>query len=84
MAKLYPPNIEGTLPAFCGSALTVPFSMNRAVSTADIRGFAIKIKRVNDNSLIYSGKTDHYDTRFKFEAYFSVPDSILSFQSSSN
>ena len=77
MAKLYPPNIEGTLPAFCGSALTVPFSMNRAVSTAEVRGFAIKIKRVNDNSLIYTGRTDNFDTNFKFEAYFIVSESLF-------
>lgn len=74
MAKLYPPNIEGTLPAFSGSALTVPFSMNRAVSANEVRGFAIKIKRVNDNSLVCSSKTENFDVDLNFEAYFDLSD----------
>ena len=36
--KLYPPNIEGTIPAFYGTVLTVPFSMNKAVSKRDVYG----------------------------------------------
>jgi hypothetical protein len=36
MAKLYPPNIEGTIPAFATTngttTLVVPFSLNKAVS----------------------------------------------------
>ena len=39
MSRLYPPNIEGTIPAFCydkgeegTTIIVVPFSMNRAVS----------------------------------------------------
>jgi hypothetical protein len=40
MAKLYPPYIEGKLPAFTGTAglLVVPFSMNRAVGSGEIMG----------------------------------------------
>jgi hypothetical protein len=29
--KLYPPVIEGTIPAFSGTELTVPFAMNKTV-----------------------------------------------------
>jgi hypothetical protein len=40
--KLYPPNIEGTIPAFYGSGgtaqLIVPFSMNRTVSKSEVKG----------------------------------------------
>jgi hypothetical protein len=39
--KLYPPNIEGTIPAFYGkgtATLTVPFSMNRTVSKSEVWG----------------------------------------------
>ena len=33
MARLAPPIVEGTIPAFWGTAITVPFAMNRSVST---------------------------------------------------
>jgi hypothetical protein len=50
--KLYPPVIEGALPAFYGTdILSVPFSMNRAVSASDVDGFALKIKTVSGNYL---------------------------------
>jgi len=39
MAKLYPPNVEGKLPAFTGTTLVVPFSMNRAVGPGEVGGF---------------------------------------------
>ena len=36
MAKLFPPNIEGTIPAFYsddnGAVITVPFTMNKAIA----------------------------------------------------
>lgn len=47
MAKLYPPVIEGTIPAFSGTSIEVPFSMNRAVSTSEISGLVLKIKKIN-------------------------------------
>ena len=52
MAKLYPPHINGTIPAFYASiegttTLVVPFSMNRAVSFAEIKGFMLQIKTLN-------------------------------------
>ena len=46
--KLYPPIIEGTLPAFYGSIIKVPFTMNKSVSKQDIDGFALKIKTVQN------------------------------------
>ena len=52
MAKLYPPVIEGTIPAFYGTTLVVPFSMNRAVGKADIIGFSLKVKTVQTNTYV--------------------------------
>lgn len=47
MLKLYPPVINGTIPAFSGTTLVVPFSLNRAVAKAEIYGFSLKIKTIN-------------------------------------
>lgn len=54
MAKLYPPIIPGTLPAFYGTVanITVPFSMNKAVNTNEISGFSLKIKTAYSNTFI--------------------------------
>lgn len=52
MSKLYPPVIEGTIPAFNGTTLVVPFSMNRSVSKADIKGFSVKVKTIQSNSFV--------------------------------
>ena len=51
MAKLYPPYISGSLPAFCKEKegdfyLEIPFSMNPGVGESDISGFALIIKDV--------------------------------------
>ena len=54
MAKLYPPIIGGTIPAFYTEGATkivVPFSMNKAVGKSEIFGFSLKIKYV-DGSII--------------------------------
>ena len=50
--KLYPPMIEGTIPAFYGTVLTVPFSMNKTVSKQDVHGMQIKIKAVQSSAYI--------------------------------
>ena len=49
MGKLYPPHIEGTLPSFYknsekGVVLTIPFSMNRAVSASEVYGYSLRVK----------------------------------------
>jgi hypothetical protein len=41
MAKLYPPQIEGTIPAFYGNIITVPYLMNKTVSLNEIDGFKL-------------------------------------------
>jgi hypothetical protein len=46
--KLYPPVIEGVLPAFCGSAIQIPFTMNKSVNEFEVAKFALKIKTVQN------------------------------------
>ena len=74
MAQLYPPIISGTLPAFYLDnsnldrtiKITVPFTMNRAVSPKQIKGFALKIKTVQNSNYLYTALT--YDTiNYKLE-----------------
>ena len=69
--KLYPPIIPGTLPAFYTTEdeengtvitkITVPFSMNRAVSSEDIDGFSLKLKTAYSNTLIDVLKTNNFN-----------------------
>lgn len=47
--KLYPPNLEGTLPAFIGDKLIIPFSMNKTVPISSVTGINIKLKTVQNN-----------------------------------
>lgn len=58
MAKLFPPIIEGIVPAFYEEngyiVVVIPFSMNRAVSQSQVKGLAIKIKTVQSSSYICS------------------------------
>jgi hypothetical protein len=46
MAKLYPPHIEGKLPAFTGTTLEVPLTMNKTVSHLEVGGMQLIIKTV--------------------------------------
>lgn len=50
--KLYPPNIAGIIPAFYGTTLVVPFSMNKAVAKREVGNFALKIKTVYNSSYL--------------------------------
>lgn len=56
MSKLYPPHLEGVLPAFSGTGSTlnikIPFGLNRAVSKSEIKGFALKVKNITANMYI--------------------------------
>lgn len=66
MSRLYPPIINGTIPAFYGATLVVPFSLNRAVSSADIRGIRIKIKtttgilKENIDASLFDASSEYY------------------------
>jgi hypothetical protein len=50
---LYPPIIEGAIPAFSSaSGLYIPYEINRAVSHSEINGFSLMIKSANTNKII--------------------------------
>lgn len=62
--KLYPPLIEGSIPAFYGTVLTVPFTMNRVVSKNAIKGVAIKIKTIQSGLYILNAEASLDDITF--------------------
>ena len=78
LKKLYPPNIEGTIPAFYGTTLVVPFSMNKAVAKKDVHGMIIKIKTVQSGAYILTKEVDETDISFDpyCQAVFNISDEI--------
>lgn len=58
MAKLFPPLIEGVIPAFYSEngtvKITVPFSMNKAVSKIQVSGFVLKAKTVQSSTYLFT------------------------------
>jgi len=73
--KLYPPRIEGTLPSFyktneTGTTLTIPFSMNRAVSPAEVFGYSLRVKDVINGEEIFTINTNNHSSTT--EAIFIV------------
>ena len=52
MARLAPPIVEGTIPAFWGTAITVPFAMNRSVSTEQVAQMVLKIKTIASSTYL--------------------------------
>jgi hypothetical protein len=80
--KLYPPQIAGSLPAFCktydilkdlslGAKITIPFIMNAGVGEAEVRGFALRLKTASSNTYIcpvlYSTDWDREKSTVTFE-----------------
>ena len=85
MARLYPPYIEGKLPAQSGKVLQVPFRFNRTVGETDVNYVVARIKTVTTNqwkgtfpdtqpvegkNFTYDQATDSYTTQI------SIPDNI--------
>ena len=81
-AKLYPPQIAGSLPAFCktydilkdlsiGARITIPFIMNAGVGEAEVKGFALRLKTASSNTYIcpvlYSTDWDREKSTVTFE-----------------
>lgn len=50
--KLYPPDIGGVIPAFFGTELKVPFTMNKSVSQTQIGGFELIVKTVSTSKVL--------------------------------
>lgn len=87
MAKLYPPYIEGTIPAFYKTTdldgtvraeLTVPFSMNKAVSKWEVKGFSLKLKNVfgDDSPIITTTTASNDNSRYYLDADYRVVFSL--------
>lgn len=76
MAKLYPPQLEGTIPAFYGNNLTVPFIMNKTVGWNEISGFHLIIKNIQNNSIIYQKASRSYN-QDNYEAYFNIDNNEI-------
>lgn len=69
-SKLYPPSIEGTLPAFTGNKIIVPINWNPSVSKLDTTiAAAIRIKTVQSNTVLV----------FTNEGYFNSDQSAMIF-----
>ena len=76
MAKLYPPLIGGTIPAFYtddngATNMVVPFSMNRAVGKSEVSKFILKIKYV-DGDVIDTIISEDFDTEAYLKVSFNV------------
>lgn len=76
MAKLYPPSIEGKLPAFAGDTLKVPLTMNRAVNMSEVSGMRVMIKTVQTATLkaTLDGSLSYESTTGKYYAVFELGD----------
>jgi len=78
MAKLYPPNINGTIPAFYSdtingtTTMVVPFSMNKAVGFKEIEGIEVKIKSLNGTLIGVCPSS--YINEIEMTATFNVSD----------
>ena len=74
--KLYPPQIEGIIPSFTiepgqGTVITVPFSMNQAVSQIEISNFSLKVKNIISNEYILTVTASSFNFNTN-EVYFTL------------
>lgn len=84
MAKLYPPQIGGTVPAFYKNnlnKLTIPFTMNKTVAKTQVSGFNLIVKTVANSKLIGNLRVEKTSSDklppwnfTKGEVYFTVKD----------
>lgn len=91
MAKLYPPHLDGTVPSFYSiypvdstdreTKITIPFALNKTVGSADISGFAIKIKTIQSNTLLWTDVVMLHDSsnNDKLFDYEIGPNSYVTF-----
>lgn len=82
MDKLYPPYIEGTIPAFCedekgNRILTIPFTMNKTVSTDSVWGFALRMKTIQSNQLVYTTTTQTNLDIIREASFLIEPDNFI-------
>lgn len=77
--KLYPPQINGSIPAFCTvtdnesgkteTKLTVPYTMNKTVGRNEVGGFRLQIKTSHSNTLLATIDAHSWNESLG-EAYF--------------
>ena len=78
MAKLYPPQIESSLPAFFGSVILIPFELNRAVGRNEFDEMSIIVKTVSTSTQKIITKTDKIIEREnKYYAEFKMDDTFI-------
>lgn len=77
MSKLYPPVIEGTIPAFSGDIIKVPFQMNKAVSSNQINGLVLVIKTVQSNRIVAELDSTSYDETNNIAIFQRNPKSAM-------
>lgn len=66
--KLYPPYVEGKLPAFVqGGMMVVPFQLNRAVNRTDFNSMSIIIKTVQTNTVLCDGDATYAATNIEYD-----------------
>lgn len=73
MAMLYPPYIEGKLPAQVGDTLRIPYQLNRTAGPNDLQGKKIyaKIRTVATNSLVGVFETEFVNNA-ENEIYYAL------------
>lgn len=76
MAKLYPPSIEGKLPAFAGDTLKIPITMNRAVNINQVSSMRAMVKTVQTSQLKATmiGSLSYEATTGRYYALFSCSE----------
>lgn len=72
--KLYPPYIEGTIPAFSikqgqGATVNIPFAMNKAVGTADFDSISLKVKTINSSDYLFETLCTGYDLNKNYATF---------------
>lgn len=74
MEKLYPPIIEGKLPAQAGKIIQIPFSLNRTVSINSIFKMGLIIKTVSTGKLIVSNFLGDFQKNSETNTYYAQFD----------
>lgn len=76
MSKLYPPSIEGKLPACGGDLLVIPFNMNRVVGIEEVGGMVAVIKTISTGSVVgvVDGQFSAGASSGKYFASFNLKD----------
>lgn len=80
MAKLYPPQIESSLPAFVGSIILVPFELNRAVGRSEFDEISLIVKAVSTGVQKIITKTDkilYRNDEQRYYAEFKLDENIF-------